>query len=147
MGTDRATGVVRLVGVSAAPLDVTAVYDAVRERTAGAVALFVGVVRDHDGGRPVSGLAYSAHPTAESVMRDVVTEVVGEQRVDAVAAVHRVGDLAIGDVAIIVAVACGHRGPAFALCHRLVDEIKARVPIWKHQVFADGSDEWVGTPQ
>lgn len=147
MGTDRATDVVRLVGVSAAPLDVTAVYDAIRERTAGAVALFVGVVRDHDAGRPVTGLAYSAHPTAESVMRDVVADVVSGQPVDAVAAVHRVGDLSIGDVAVIVAVAGGHRGPAFAVCQRLVDEIKTRVPIWKHQVFVDGSDEWVGTPQ
>lgn len=138
---------IRLVGVSAAPLDVSAVYDAVQTSAAGGIAVFVGVVRDHDAGKPVTGLAYSAHPTAESVMRDVLAEVVTGQPVEAVAAVHRVGDLSIGDLAVIVAVACGHRGQAFPLCHRLVDEIKAKVPIWKHQVFADGSDEWVGTPQ
>jgi len=140
-------GVIRVIGVSAAPLDVTAVYDAIQSGAAGAVALFVGVVRDHDGGRSVTGLAYSAHPTAESVMRVVVEDVIAGERVEAVAAVHRIGDLAIGDTAVIVAVACGHRDLAFPVCQRLIDEIKAKVPIWKHQVFADGSHEWVGTPQ
>lgn len=139
--------VIKLVGISAGPLDVTAVHDVVQQRSAGAVALFVGVVRDHDGGKSVEGLSYSAHPTAEAVLRDVVGEVVREAAVESVAAVHRVGDLVIGDAAIVVAVASGHRREAFAVCGRLVDEIKARVPIWKHQVFSDGSDEWVGTPQ
>jgi molybdopterin synthase catalytic subunit len=128
------------------------VYDAVQARAAGAVALFVGVVRDHDAGRPVTSLGYSAHPTAEAVLHQVVESVVAAQahergRIEAVAAVHRIGELAIGDVAVVVAVACGHRGLAFTVCQQLVDEIKSRVPIWKHQVFADGSDEWVGTPQ
>jgi molybdopterin synthase catalytic subunit len=141
--------VVRVVGISPAPLDVTAVDDLVQARAAGAVAVFVGVVRDHDGGKVVTSLAYSAHPTAEAVMRDVVAEVVAAQvePVHAVAAVHRVGDLAVGDAAVVVAVSSGHRGQAFDACERLVDEIKSRVPIWKHQVFADGSDEWVGTPE
>lgn len=148
MGTDRINeGPVRLVGISPAPLDVTAVYDAVQARSAGAVALFVGVVRDHDGGQAVTNLDYTAHPTAEAVLREVVEGVIDGHPVEAVAAVHRIGDLAIGDLAVIVAVACGHRGQAFPLCQRLVDEIKSRVPIWKHQAFADGSDEWVGTPQ
>jgi molybdopterin synthase catalytic subunit len=151
--------VVRVVGVSTAPLDVQAVYDAVAARDAGGVAVFVGVVRDHDEGKAVTALSYSAHPTAEPVMRALVAEVVdapdlraapGEadaaEPVHAVAAVHRVGDLAIGDVAVVVAVACSHRGQAFAVCERLVDEIKAKVPIWKHQRFADGTQEWVGTP-
>jgi molybdopterin synthase catalytic subunit len=144
-----AKDVVKVVGISAAPLDVAALYDVVQARSAGAVAVFVGVVRDHDGGKEVTSLAYSAHPTAEAVMRDVVNEVVAAQAepVHAVAAVHRVGDLAIGDAAIVVAVACGHRGEAFDACERLVDDIKTRVPIWKHQVFGDGSDEWVGTPE
>lgn len=136
----------RLIGISAAPLDVAAVYDVVRRPAAGGVALFVGVVRDSDGGKAVSGLGYSAHPTAEAVLRHVVDEVVDGEDVEAFAAVHRTGDLAIGDIAIIVAVACGHRGQAFDVCERLVDEIKGRVPIWKHQAFADGTDEWVGTP-
>ncbi len=143
MGED----VIKLVGISAGPLDVAAVHDVVQQRSAGAVALFVGVVRDHDGGMSVEGLSYSAHPTAEAVLRQVVSGVVGDTPVESVAAVHRVGDLVIGDAAIVVAVASGHRREAFALCERLVDEIKAKVPIWKHQVFSDGSDEWVGTPQ
>jgi molybdopterin synthase catalytic subunit len=138
---------IRLVGISPAPLDVTAVYDAVQASAAGAVALFVGTVRDHDGGKPVSALAYSAHPSADTMLRQVVADVIEGQPVEAVAAVHRTGDLAIGDAAVVVAVACGHRDLAFTLCHELIDQIKARVPIWKHQVFADGSDEWVGTPQ
>jgi molybdopterin synthase catalytic subunit len=138
---------IRLIGISPAPLDVTAVYDVVQDQAAGAVALFVGVVRDHDAGKAVAGLSYTAHPTAEARMREVVESVVDGQPVAAVAAVHRIGDLAIGDIAVVVAVACGHRGQAFPVCERLVDEIKAGVPIWKHQLFADGSDEWVGTPQ
>lgn len=145
--TDTDPTPVRIVGISAAPLDVTAVYDAVQARAAGAVALFVGVVRDHDAGKAVTALSYTAHPTAEAILREVVETVVEGQSVEAVAAVHRTGDLAVGDVAIVVAVTCGHRGLAFPVCQQLVDEIKVRVPIWKHQEFADGSDEWVGTPQ
>jgi molybdopterin synthase catalytic subunit len=146
-----ASDVVRLIGISPAPLDVEAVQAAVQHRAAGAVALFAGLVRDHDHGRSVSALAYSAHPTAETVMREVVDDVLAASDaaahpVHAVAAVHRVGDLAIGDAAIVVAVACSHRGQAFEVCERLVDAIKQRVPIWKHQQFADGTDEWVGTP-
>lgn len=135
-----------VVGISAAPLDVAALHDVVRRPAAGAVALFIGVVRDHDGGKTVTALGYSAHPTAEAVLRDVVEHVTMGESVEAVAAVHRVGELSVGDLAIVVAVACGHRGQAFDVCERLVDEIKAKVPIWKHQVFGDGSDEWVGTP-
>lgn len=147
-GSDRdGPPVVRLVGVSPAPLDVTAVYDAVQAPGAGAVALFVGMVRDHDGGKGVTSLAYTAHPTAETVLRDVVDGVIRGEPVHAVGAVHRVGDLVVGDTAVVVAVAAGHRRLAFTICQRLIDEIKATVPIWKHQVFADGSDEWVGTPQ
>jgi molybdopterin synthase catalytic subunit len=144
--TETKPGVVRVIGISSAPLDVSAVYEAVQAETAGAVALFVGVVRDHDRGKVVTGLGYTAHPTAEAVLRDLVEGVIEADPVEAVAAVHRTGDLAIGDIAVVVAVACGHRGQAFAVCERLIDEIKARVPIWKHQLFADGSDEWVGTP-
>ena len=135
-----------LTGISAAPLDVAAMYDVVRRPAAGGVALFVGVVRDSDGGKAVTGLGYSAHPSAEGVLREVVDEVIAGEVVEAVAAVHRTGDLIVGDIAIVVAVACGHRGQAFDVCERLVDAIKARVPIWKHQTFADGTDEWVGAP-
>ncbi|HEY7043697.1 MAG TPA: molybdenum cofactor biosynthesis protein MoaE, partial [Nocardioidaceae bacterium] len=87
-----------------------------------------------------------AHPTAESVLREVVEKVVASHDVRRVAAVHRVGELAIGDVAVAVAVSCDHRGDAFTACRALIDDLKATVPIWKHQWFRDGSDEWVGTP-
>lgn len=138
---------IRLLGISAAPLDVAAVYDVVQVRPAGAVAVFVGVVRDHDNGKRVASLDYSAHPTAEARLRAVVAAAVEGHPVEAVAAIHRVGELAIGDPAIVVAVSSGHRGDAFAVCSRLVDDIKTQVPIWKHQTFEDGTDEWVGTPQ
>ncbi|MGC4962670.1 molybdenum cofactor biosynthesis protein MoaE [Gordonia sp. DT218] len=113
---------------------------------AGAVVGFVGAVRNHDGGHEVTRLVYSAHPTAPTVLSDVVGEVAGAaDGVRAVAVSHRVGELAIGDVAFVVAVAADHRRAAFELCARLVDEVKARLPVWKHQFFGDGSDEWVGS--
>jgi len=137
---------VRLLGLRASPLDIGEVYDAVRDDASGGIALFVGAVRDHDQGRTVRSLGYSAHPSADLVLQSVVEEVVAQHPVRAVAAVHRVGDLSIGDIAVVVAVACGHRGDAFAACRQLVDELKSRVPIWKHQIFTDGEEEWVGTP-
>lgn len=137
---------VRLVAVTDEPLDVGAVHRAVSVGAAGGVCLFVGAVRDHDRGRLVEGLGYSAHPTALTRIREVATDVAARHGADAVAAVHRVGELAVGDLAVVVAVACGHRGEAFDACRALIDELKATAPIWKHQVFADGDDEWVGTP-
>jgi molybdopterin synthase catalytic subunit len=76
----------------------------------------------------------------------VAEEVVAAHPVRALAAVHRVGDLAVGDLAVVVGVSCPHRGDAFAAARMLIDELKSRVPIWKHQVFDDGGDEWVGLP-
>ncbi|WP_207842059.1 molybdenum cofactor biosynthesis protein MoaE [Williamsia soli] len=114
--------------------------------TAGAIVSFVGAVRNHDGGRDVTALNYSAHPTAADVVARVVADVAaGADGVRAVAVSHRIGDLSIGDAALVVAVAADHRGAAFATCALLVDEVKAQLPVWKHQIFADGSDEWVGS--
>lgn len=138
---------VRLAEVSDLPLDVSRVYDAVPAAAGGAVSVFVGVVRDHDGGRSVASLSYTAHPHAADLLRTVLVGIAdADDEVLAIAAVHRVGDLAIGDIAIVVAVVCAHRQEAFDACSHAVAEIKARVPIWKRQVFADGSEEWVGTP-
>ncbi len=142
---DRADRV-RLVDVRAEPLDVGAVHAAVSAGGAGGVCLFVGAVRDHDQGRAVSALGYSAHPTAVQRMRQVAEDVAVRYDARAVAAVHRVGDLGVGDLAVVVAVATAHRGAAFTACRALIDELKATAPIWKHQIFADGDDEWVGTP-
>jgi molybdopterin synthase catalytic subunit len=113
--------------------------------TAGAIVSFVGAVRNHDGGRRVTALDYSAHPTAADVVDKVVCEIAAQaEGVRAVAVSHRVGPLAIGDAALVVAVAADHRQAAFATCALLVDEVKAQLPVWKHQIFADGTDEWVG---
>ena len=128
------------------PLDVDEHARLVEHDAAGAVVTFAGVVRDHDGGRSVSGLEYSAHPTAGSVVAEVAADVASRTPgVRAIAVSHRVGPLAIGEVALACAVAAEHRREAFTVCAELVDEVKARLPVWKHQRFADGSDEWVNS--
>ncbi|GAW49556.1 molybdopterin synthase subunit MoaE [Nocardioides sp. PD653] len=119
---------------------------ALDDEAAGGLTLFVGRVRDHDGGRDVDGLDYTAHPTALEKLREVCERVADEYDVHGLAAVHRVGTLAIGDIAVIVATTSSHRGDAFAASRALIDTLKAEVPIWKHQRFEDGTDEWVGTP-
>ena len=110
------------------------------------LALFVGVVRDHDHGEPVSSLDYSAHPTVVDALREVCEQVAARHPVSRLGAVHRVGHLDIGDVAVVAAVSAAHRGEAFEACRDLVDTLKSTVPIWKHQQFSDGSDDWVGLP-
>jgi molybdopterin synthase catalytic subunit len=137
---------VRLVDLRETPLDVAEVVAALDDDASGGLTLFVGRVRDHDGGRDVDGLDYSAHPSALDRMREVCERVAKEYDVHGVAAVHRVGTLAIGDIAVVVATTSAHRGEAFAASKALIDTLKAETPIWKHQRFGDGSDEWVGTP-
>ncbi len=139
-------GVVRLVEIRETPLDVAEVLAAVSDDGAGGVTLFVGVVRDHDEAKAVSHLDYTAHPSALARLRDVVDAVAARHPVASVAAVHRIGHLAIGDLAVVVAASAAHRGEAFDASRDLIDDLKATVPIWKHQGFADGSEEWVGTP-
>jgi len=129
--------------VTEAVLDVAEHEAAVAHPAAGAVVSFAGVVRDHDGGRSVAQLVYEAHPTAAEVLAEVAAEIAKDPSVYAVAVSHRVGALNIGDVALAAAVSTAHRADAFAACARLVDEVKARIPVWKHQVFTDGTDEWV----
>ena len=118
----------------------------VGHQSAGAIVGFVGMIRDHDGGRRVVRLEYSAHPSAEQVLAEVVADVAEQSSgVRAVAASHRTGLLHIGDAALVAAVAADHRQAAFTTCALLVDTIKARLPVWKHQFFDDGTDEWVGS--
>jgi molybdopterin synthase catalytic subunit len=137
---------VTLVEVGDRKLDLAAHEAAVADPRAGAVVSFQGVVRDHDHGKGVTLLEYEGHPTAEAVLREVAEEIAADPHVYAVAVSHRVGVLQIGDVALVAAVSTAHRAAAFAACGRLVDEAKARLPIWKRQVFTDGSDEWVNCP-
>jgi molybdopterin synthase catalytic subunit len=138
---------IRLIAIRDSELSVDEVRAAVADPAAGGIVLFLGAVRDNDADRGVTGLSYSAHPTAEAELRRVTEEIVAKHADDviAVAAVHRVGQLAIGDLAVVVGVSCSHRAEAFHACRALIDELKATVPIWKEQRFADGSTEWVGS--
>jgi len=137
---------IRLIAIRDTELSLDEVRAAVADPTAGGLVLFAGAVRDNDSDRGVTGLSYSAHPGAEAELRRVAEEIAAKyDDVIGLAAVHRTGDLAIGDLAVVVGVSCGHRAEAFTACHALIDELKASVPIWKHQRFADGSAEWVGS--
>jgi molybdopterin synthase catalytic subunit len=132
--------------VTSEPLDLRAHEAAVTDKGCGAVVGFSGVVRDHDRGRDVVELEYVAHPSAARVLAELAAEVAAKTDIEAVAVSHRVGRLVIGDAALVVAVSGGHRAEAFAAASLLVDEIKHRLPVWKRQVFADGTDEWVDCP-
>ena len=136
----------RLIDVRESELSLDEVRAAVADPAAGGIALFAGAVRDSDHDRGVSGLSYSAHPSAADELRQVAEVIAEKYPVIGIAAVHRVGELAIGDLAVVLAVSCPHRAEAFDACRDLIDILKASVPIWKHQRFADGTAEWVGIP-
>ena len=136
----------RLIAVRESALSLDEVRAAVADPAAGGIALFAGAVRDTDHDQGVNGLSYTAHPSAEAELRRVAEMVADKFPVLGVAAVHRVGDLQIGDLAVVLAVSCAHRAEAFDACRDLIDILKASVPIWKHQRFTDGTSEWVGTP-
>ena len=138
--------VIKLLGVRDQPLSVDEVLAAVADPAAGGTVVFIGTVRDEDSGKTVDGLGYTAHPSVEDALRSVAEHVVATHPALALAAVHRVGYLEVGDLAVIVAVSCAHRDQAFAAARMLIDDLKSTVPIWKHQTFTDGSDEWVGLP-
>ena len=135
-----------LCRVTAAELSVDEHLAAVAGGSSGAAVVFSGVVRDHDHGRPVTSLEYVGHPSADEVLRACLDEIAADPLVHAVAVSHRLGELKIGDAALVAAVAAAHRAEAFAACGRLVDLVKERLPIWKRQLFADGTDEWVNCP-
>ena len=154
---------VTLAEIRETPLSVDEVLASVASPRAGGVCLFVGTVRDHDGSaeplgsatgtladaggdRVVTHLDYSAHPQAADTARALAERLAADGRAVRLAVVHRVGHLEVGDVAVVVGVSAEHRGEAFDVCRELIDEFKATIPIWKHQQFADGADEWVGLP-
>jgi molybdopterin synthase catalytic subunit len=138
--------VIRLCELRDTPLDVAEVVAALDDDASGGLTLFVGRVRDHDGGKGVTGLDYTAHPSALDRLREVCERVAERYDVHGIAALHRVGTLAIGDIAVVVATTTAHRGEAFDASRTLIDTLKSEVPIWKHQRFTDGSEEWVGSP-
>jgi molybdopterin synthase catalytic subunit len=137
------TGRLRLLDIRDAPLSLDEVFDAVRDPAAGGVALFVGTVRAVDQEQTVEQLSYSSHPSALDRLTDVATRIADECDIVALAAVHRVGDLAVGDLAVVVAASAAHRAEAFEAGRRLIDELKAEVPVWKHQTYSDGEAIWV----
>jgi molybdopterin synthase catalytic subunit len=137
-------GQVVLCGLRDGPIDPAEVLRAVSAGSFGGTTLFVGTVRDHDDDRPVRELSYTAHTDAEHVLVAVAEKVAADFPGVRLAAQHRIGELGVGDVAVAVAAAAAHRADAFEASRRLIDDLKAQVPIWKRQVFADGSAEWVG---
>jgi molybdopterin synthase catalytic subunit len=132
--------------VTSDPVDVGQLEKMVADAAAGAVVSFAGVVRDHDGGRAVTMIEYEGHPRAQAVLEEVAADVAARTDVDGLAVAHRVGPLRVGEAALVVAVSAAHRQEAFAAAALLVDEVKLRLPVWKRQVFPDGSDEWVACP-
>ncbi|HET9646847.1 MAG TPA: molybdenum cofactor biosynthesis protein MoaE [Microlunatus sp.] len=126
------------------PLSVDALLARVSGPRVGGVGLFVGMIRDRDSDADVTSLDYSAHPSAEQLLRATAERVARAYDVLAVAVEHRIGHLAIGDLAVVVAVGAVHRAAALEACRRLIDDLKAEVPIWKEQHFVDGSSSWVG---
>lgn len=135
-----------LADIRESPLSVDEVLDAVRHPGAGGIAMFLGIVRERDHGQGVDSLEYTAHPSGPAVLRELAERLAAERDVIRLAVVHRVGHLEIGDIAVVVAVSAVHRAAALEVCRELIDAAKATVPIWKHQLFEDGTDEWVGTP-
>jgi molybdopterin synthase catalytic subunit len=138
--------VIRLLALRDTAVDPAELLAAVEDAGAGGVVSFTGRVRDSDAGRGVTELEYVAHPDAEAALRRVAEAVAADLPVRALAAVHRIGVLQVGDVAVVVAAAAAHRGEAFEAARRLIDDLKSTVPIWKRQVFTDGGQEWVGSP-
>lgn len=126
------------------PISTDALEPDVLNDTCGAVVSFSGVIRDHDEGRDVHRLSYESHPLATTQIAEVAAEISAKHPAVRLSVVHRVGALEIGDVALAAVVASPHRHDSFAACSELIDEVKARVAIWKHQFFSDGDDEWVG---
>jgi molybdopterin synthase catalytic subunit len=130
--------------ITEAPLSAETALAAVQSTSCGAAVSFSGVVRNHDGGREVDALSYTAHPGAQRVIEEVLAEIAAKNNGVRLWAAHRVGPLVIGDAALVASAAAAHRAQAFAACSELVDAIKERVPIWKEQFFSDGRVEWVG---
>jgi molybdopterin synthase catalytic subunit len=140
------SGRVVIAEISGEPVDVERHREAVQQAASGAVVTFSGTVRDHDAGRRVTCLEYVGHPSATEAIRTVAERIAAHAEVQAVAVSHRVGTLAVGDSALVAAVSCAHRRAAFEACGQLVEAVKHELPIWKRQVFDDGSDEWVNCP-
>ena len=134
----------RLFEITEAPLSVDAVAARVRRRSSGAIATFTGVVREQSRGRQVRYLEYEAYPEmAVAKMQEIAAEIRGKWEVDAAAISHRVGRLEVGEASVIIAVAAPHRQQALEACAYAIERLKVTLPIWKKEVWSDGS-AWIG---
>ena len=131
-------------GIVETPISTDELAPEVVTAASGASVTFSGIIRDHDSGRGVERLVYESHPLADQQLAEVAAAVARAHPEVRISVVHRVGELRIGDVALAAVVASAHRREAFAACAELIDEVKGKVAIWKHQYFSDGDDEWVG---
>jgi molybdopterin synthase catalytic subunit len=130
--------------ITQSEIDVTVVLSHVRDAADGAVLLFLGTVRDHNDGRRVSGMRYDAYvEMAERVLADLAREAAERLGTHRIAAVHRIGELSIGDISVAVAVSAPHRDSAYAASRYLIEELKARLPVWKHEHYVDGPSQWL----
>ena len=129
--------------VTDAPVNIAELSKLVTNPQSGAVVTFCGDVRNHDGGKEVASLLYEIHPSAPEQIKLIAESIIDRFEIEKVAVAHRYGNIAIGETAFAVAVSAAHRQAAFDACAAIVDEVKANLPIWKHQKFTDGSDEWV----
>lgn len=142
-GMGEGKGMKRFV-LSAAPIDPASLRAAMADVRAGAFAGFEGRVRDHNDGRTVEGLHYEAYAAlAEAEGEQVLAEAMARFDILDARCVHRTGDLAVGDVAVWVGVSAAHRDAAFAACRYVIDEVKARVPIWKREAYVEGGRDWL----
>lgn len=132
--------------ISDNPLDPEALSALVADDRAGAVVSFLGVVRNHDRGRAVTEIEYVGHPDGPAIIARIAGEIAARPGIEALAVAHRVGTLAVGDLAMAASVSAAHRSDAFAAASDLVDQVKAELPIWKRQVFPDGTHEWTNCP-
>ena len=126
-------------------ISVSSLTQSLKTHQAGAVAIFSGDVRDNDADKSVTSLTYEIHPTAQSVIDEITHRIAVKHDVLGVAVAHRYGEIPIGETAFAVVVSAVHRGPAFAACEEIVSAVKSELPIWKYQVFADGTNEWVNS--
>lgn len=136
---------VRIARLSDQKLDIAAHLAAVEDAAAGAVASFIGTVRDHDpdASSAVIALEYSAHPDAEATLHDIAVTAIGDRR-GIVAVSHRIGRLEVGEAAVVIVVATPHRAEAFEICREIIEAIKRELPVWKRQLSADGTAAWKG---
>lgn len=133
-----------MIAITTEPIDHAALTERVRSNLAGAVCTFLGTVREMTGDRRTAALEYEAYPAmAEKRMAELEAEARRRWPIQDAALVHRIGPLPLGEISVVVAVSCPHRDQAFEACRWLIDTLKEVVPIWKKEVWADGTEEWV----